>query len=344
MRVRPIGSALKHFWQKAYEDNLTGLAAMVAYSLLLSVFPVALLALFVAGQILSSPELERSVLSDLQELFPSAANTTLSQALAEVRDSSTTVGIIALVASLYVGTSFWGALDTAFCRIYALPCRSWVRQKLFGLGMLGLVLLFFVATVAMPALQSLLFAHKDDLPFGLSDRNALYTITLGVGFVITFAALATIYRTVPNTAVGWHGVWPGALGATIAIGIVDYGFPFYLSNISSLAGLRTTIVFVLIVLIWFYALAIIILGGGVVNELRLEHRRPGNNDSTVPDPKTEELRLEQVEKERQEHARADQADEEPDTETHERRADRAGYLREKLEERAEAEDAAAREG
>jgi membrane protein len=341
--MRRVGSGLHRFWEKAYTDNVTGLAAMVAYNLLLSVFPVALIALFVAGQILSSPELERSVLEDLQELFPSAASTTLAEALREVRDSSTTAGIIALIASLYVGTSFWGALDTAFCRIYELPCRSWVRQKLFGLGMLGLVLLFFVATVAMPAMQSLLFAHKDDLPFGLSDRNALYTVTLAAGFVITFGALAIIYRTVPNTGVAWHGVWPGALGATLAIGIIDYGFPFYLSNVSAFAGLRTTIVFVLIVLIWFYALALIILAGGVVNELRLEHRRPGSLDD-VPDPKTEELRLEQVEKERQEAARAKQADEEPETETHERRADRAAYLADKLEERAEAEDAAAREG
>ena len=341
--MKAIGSGLHRFWEKAYKDNVTGLAAMVAYNLLLSVFPVALISLFVAGQILSSPELERSVLDDLQELFPSAANTTLTEALQEVRDSSTTAGIIALVASLYVGTSFWGALDTAFCRIYELPCRSWVRQKLFGLGMLGLVLLFFVATVAMPAMQSLLFSHKDDLPFGLSDRNALYTITLGVGFLITFFALATIYRTVPNTAVAWHGVWPGALGATLAIGIIDYAFPFYLSNVSAFAGLRTTIVFVLIVLIWFYALAIIILGGGVLNELRLERRRPGTL-ATVADPKTEELRVEQIERERREHRRAKQAEEDPETDTHERRAERAGYLKEKLEERAEAEDAAAREG
>ena len=341
--MKAIGSGLHRFWEKAYKDNVTGLAAMVAYNLLLSVFPVALISLFVAGQILSSPELERSVLDDLQELFPSAANTTLTEALQEVRDSSTTAGIIALVASLYVGTSFWGALDTAFCRIYELPCRSWVRQKLFGLGMLGLVLLFFVATVAMPAMQSLLFSHKDDLPFGLSDRNALYTITLGVGFLITFFALATIYRTVPNTAVAWHGVWPGALGATFAIGIIDYAFPFYLSNVSAFAGLRTTIVFVLIVLIWFYALAIIILGGGVLNELRLERRRPGTL-ATVADPKTEELRVEQIERERREHRRAKQAEEDPETDTHERRAERAGYLKEKLDERAEAEDAAAREG
>jgi len=341
--MRRIGGGLKEFWVKAYSDNLTGLAGMVAYNLLLSIFPVALIALFIAGQILSSPDLERSVLVDLQELFPSATETTLSEALREVRDSSTTVGIIAMVASLWVGTAFWGALDTAFCRIYELPCRTWVRQKLFGLAMLGLVLIFFAATVAVPAVQSLLFSHREDLPFGLSDRDALYTITLAAGLIINFAALATIYRTVPNTAVAWHGVWPGALGATAAIGVVDYGFPFYLSNVSAFAGLRTTLVFVLIVLIWFYALSIIILGGAVVNELRLERRR-GGTLASVPDPKTEELRLEQIEKEREEHAQAERSADEPETEQHERRAERAGYLREKLQERAEAEDAAAKEG
>ena len=70
-------------------------------------------------------------------------------------------------------------------------------------------------------------------------------------------------------------------------------------------------------LIWFYVLAIIILGGAVVNELRLERRRPGTL-ATCPIPKTEELRLEQIEQERQEHARAEQADDEPETEQHER--------------------------
>jgi membrane protein len=341
--MRRIGSGIGRFWEKAYTDNLTGLAAMVAYNLLLSVFPVALISLFVAGQILSSPDLERSVLDDLQQLFPSATETTLSDALRQVRESTTTAGIIALVASVWVGASFWGALDTAFCRIYHVPCRNWVRQKLFGLGMLGLVLLFFAATVAMPAVQSLLFANKADLPFGLSDRDALYTITLAIGFVIMFGALATIYRTVPNLAVPWYGVWPGTLSATLAIGAVDYAFPFYLANVSAFAGLRTTIVFVLIVLIWFYVLAIIILGGAVVNELRLERRRPGTL-ADVPDPETEEMRLEQIKRETQEHRQAKQADEEPETEQHERRAERAGYLKEKLEERAEAEDAAAREG
>ena len=340
--MRWIGRGLKQFYVKAYTDNLTGLAGMVAYSLLLSIFPVALIALFVAGQVLSAPDLERSVLVDLQELFPSATDTTLTQALREVRSSSTTVGIVAFIASIWVATSFWGALDTAFCRIYAVPCRSWVRQKLFGLGMLGLVLLFFAATVAMPAMQSLLLARREDLPVGLSGRDALWTVSLAAGMVINFGALATIYRTVPNTPVAWYGVWPGALGATVAIFCIDYGFPFYLTNVSSFAGLRTTIVFVLIVLIWFFALALIILGGAVVNELRLLRRR--DTLAAMPDPTTEELRLEQVERERREQARAEAAPDEPETEQHERRAERAGYLQEKLKERGEAEDAAAQEG
>jgi len=342
--MRGIAGGVREFWEKAYTDNLTGLAGMVAYNLLLSIFPVALIALFVTGQILSSPELERSVLLDLQDLFPSATETTLTEALKEVRDSTTTVGIFAFVVSLWVGASFWGALDTAFCRIYGLPCRSWVRQKLFGLGMLGLVLLFFAATVAVPALQSLLFARAEDLPFGLSDRSALWTLTLGAGLVINFVALATIYRTVPNCSVAWHGVWPGALGATLAIFAIDYGFPFYLSNVSAFAGLRTTLVFVLIVLIWFYALALIILSGAVVNELRLIRHR-SDTLGAMPDPTTEGMRLEQIEREREEHARAKAAAAEPETQQHERRAERAGYLREKLKERADAEDAAeAREG
>ena len=42
--------AVAAFFRKAYDDNLTGLAAMVAYNLILSVLPLALVALFVAGR------------------------------------------------------------------------------------------------------------------------------------------------------------------------------------------------------------------------------------------------------------------------------------------------------
>ena len=58
----------------------------------------------------------------------------------------------------------------------------------------------------------------------------------------------------------------------------------------------------------------------------------------MADPETEELRVEQIRRERDEHARAREAAEPADERAHERRAERAAYLKEKLDERAEAEE------
>ncbi len=270
-RHRPPGRAFKDFWVKAYHDNVTGLAGMVAYNLLLSVFPLALLALFIAGQVLQSGDLERSVLQDLQQLFPNATDATLTRALDKIRESSTGFGVVALGASVWIGSSFWGALDTAFCGIYHVPCRKWLEQKRFSFAMLAVVLLFMAATVAVPTIQSLLLSGADDLPFGLSDVRGLYfVISLAAGLMLLFAVLSLIYWAVPNRNMPWRAVWPGALMTTLAIGIVDYGFPIYLSNISTIAQFGTTFVFVLIVLIWFYALAVVLLAGAILNALRFK--------------------------------------------------------------------------
>jgi membrane protein len=269
--VRRSWRAVKSFYWKAFDDNLTGLSAMVAYNLLLSVLPLALLALFVAGSVLKSADIEQSVLEDLRQLFPDAGESTLTRVLQDLQDFSTRLGIAALIASIWIGSSFWGALDTAFCQIYHVECRSWVQQKRFALAMLVVVLLFTMSTVAVPALQSILASGAENLPFGLADIRALiFALTLAAGLILLFGSLCLIYWAVPNRAVPWRAIWPGALGATLAIGIVDYAFPIYLGSISTLARLEITLVFIVIVLLWFYVLAIILLSGAVINALRFE--------------------------------------------------------------------------
>ncbi len=271
--------ALARFWRKAYEDNVTGMAAMVAYNLMLSVFPLALVALFLAGRILASEDIEASVLEDLERLFPDAAESTLVDGLRRVREFSTTVGIVAIVAATWFSSSFWGALDTAFCRIYHRDCRSWVKQKLFGFGMLAVVLVFFVASVSIPALQGFVLRGTEDLPFGLGNvRGLVYGLSLAGGLALLFGILCLVYWRVPRGPVPWRCIWPGAAGALVAIAVVDYGFPLYLSNVTTLR-IGTSFVFVLIVLVWFYILALALLTGAVVNELRFEARRAAQDAS-----------------------------------------------------------------
>jgi hypothetical protein len=63
----------------------------------------------------------------------------------------------------------------------------------------------------------------------------------------------------------------------------------------------------------------------------------------VADPETKELQIEQARRERDARERAKNADEPAEQRTEERRADRAEYLREKLADRAESEERAARD-
>jgi membrane protein len=289
MKMRAAWAYAGRFYRKAYEDNVTGLAGMVAYNMLLSVLPLALIALFVAGQVLQSADFQDSVLRDLRRIFPSATEGTLTRTVDNIEGSTGSIGILALVASVWIGTSFWGAMDTAFCRIYHCECRSWLRQKRFALVMLVVALLLMAATVAVPTLQSILVSGAAELPLGLSEVNGVvFGASLAGGLVLIFLILCVIYWRVPSESVPWLAIWPGALAATGAIGVIDYAFPAYLSNVNTIAQFGTTLVFVLIVLLWFYALAIIILGGAVVNAIRFEDRelrgRLGQPPSAVTVP------------------------------------------------------------
>jgi hypothetical protein len=58
----------------------------------------------------------------------------------------------------------------------------------------------------------------------------------------------------------------------------------------------------------------------------------------MAEPETEELQVEQIEREVAERRRAAEAADPAETRTHDRRADRHAYLSEKLRERAESEE------
>ena len=279
-RVRGAFAYVHAFWDRAYRENITGLAAMIAFNLLLALFPFALLCLFVFGQVLESPSVEATILRDLQNLFPEAEQDSLVRVLDRVRDNSTTIGIVAAVGGIWIGASFWGAMDTAFCRIYHVECRKWLAQKGFALVMLLVVVLFLTASVILPTLEGVLVSRTDDLPFGIdrlafADNLLLLLATLLLGFVIA----CVVYWAVPKGHLPWRAVWPGALFLTVVIGVANWAFPFYLVNISSLGNIGGTVGFVVVALIWFYALSLAILAGAVINALRHELHDTGTLDA-----------------------------------------------------------------
>jgi membrane protein len=244
---------------------------MVAYNLMLAVFPFALLVLFVFSQILRIKGVETGILEDLQRLFPNTEQDTLENVLHRIRSNSTTIGILAALAAIWIGASFWGAMDTAFCRIYHVECRGWVEQKRFSFAMLFVVVAFLAASVALPTVEGSLLRSTQDLPFGLSSIKALDNILLIAGaLTLTFLICCVIYWAVPKGHMPWRAVWPGALFVTVTTGLANWLFPLYLANASGLSRFGSTLGFILIALVWFYALSLALMAGAVINSLRHE--------------------------------------------------------------------------
>jgi membrane protein len=259
------------FWNRAYTENITGLAGMVAYNLMLAVFPFALLVLFIFGQVADSPDIEHSVILDIQRLFPNIEQEALTNAIDRVRDSSTTIGIAAVVGGIWIGASFWGAMDTAFCRIYHVECRGWVQQKRFSLVMLLALTLLLAASVIVPTIETAAISSAEDLPLGLSDIGPTRAIVLILGgFVVTFGIVSAIYWAVPKGHMPWGSVWPGALFFAAVVAVGNYIFPLYLDNVSDLNRIGGTIGFILVAMVWFYLISLAMLAGAVINSIRHE--------------------------------------------------------------------------
>ncbi len=268
---------LRAFWNRAYKENITGLSGMVAYNLMLAVFPFALLVLFIFGQVVNSSDIELSVVRDIQRLFPNIEQDTLQHAIDRVRASSTTIGIAAAVGGVWIGASFWGAMDTAFCRIYHVECRGWVQQKRWSLVMLLALLLLLAASVTVPTVESAVLTSANSLPFGLDQWGAVRTAIVVIGGLFaTFLIISAIYWAVPKGHMPWRSVWPGALFFALVTSAGNYIFPLYLNNISDLHRIGGTIGFILIALVWFYAISLVMLAGAVINSLRHEQDDTGS--------------------------------------------------------------------
>jgi membrane protein len=267
---------LRLFWERAYRENITGMAAMVAYNLALALFPFALLVLFIFGRVIQNPDVEASVLRDLQSIFPAVEQDTLASVVDRIRDSSATIGVIAALGAIWIGASFWGAMDTAFCRIYHVECRGWVEQKRFALVMLLVVIGFLAASVVVPVAEGVLATGASNLPFGLHRISGVRSaFVLAAALSVTFAICALIYYFVPKGHVPWPGVWPGALFVTATMAVANAVFPFYLTQ-SSVDQIGGALGFILVALLWFYLISLALLAGAVINALRYEHHDTGS--------------------------------------------------------------------
>jgi membrane protein len=258
------------------DDNVSIVAAGVAFFSVLALFP-ALIAMISIYGLFVEPEEAAAQAQQLTDVMPTAAADLIGnqmQSVAAASSGNLSISlIISIAVALWSASSGMNALIQGVNIAYDEPeTRGFI--KLRGLALLltiGAILVFGMAIGAIAVFPAL--AGK--LPGGQvleAVAGVLRWVILGAVIV---GALAVIFRLSPNRdqpRMKW--VSSGAIMAAVFWLLASIGFSFYANNFGSYNETYGSIAAVIILMFWLYITAFIILIGAELNgQLELQTRK-----------------------------------------------------------------------
>ncbi len=280
------GKMLLGLWQKASNDWIFNLSAELAYNLLMSIFPILVALLGIAGLILSqvSPGTEQSVMNGVANGLGGSSgpgHTVVSVVQSQLKRSAGITFLVGIVTSIWFGSRLFVTMEGNLSIVFRLRQRNLIRQNLMAIGMMLIyaVLVPFIALASAlsTAVVHALFPSGNGGIGGFLIQIAGYVIDLFVG-VLLFGA---IYIVVPNRKVNLREIWKGTLVASVLLVVYEIIFPLYEShflhpgNYGSIAG------FAIVILVFFYYFAFILLLGAEVNSYAAGQRKTQGDLSAV---------------------------------------------------------------
>ena len=268
-------AAMRKPLSKFFADRGPHLAAMIAYFALLSLVPLVFLALALLGLFGRADE-STYLVTELKNILPSASISQIVRVLNQIQDNAATLGLIGGVFLLWTSLSLFSVLESALNIVYGKPNRSFLRGKgIAVIVMLGSLVTLFVGLVIGTVGFELL---HDAAPGLISNRWVGYVLSLIISTAAAFAFLVSIYYLLPNEKLAFREVLPGAVLGSILLQVSFQGLPLYvaLSQREEALTLRALGAPV-ILLIWLYVMANVIVFGAEINwwlsRGRFEERR-----------------------------------------------------------------------
>lgn len=269
--LRPFRNAARQgspVLAKFVQDRGPHLAAMVAYYALLSLVPFMFLAvslLGLVGQLSASSYMIR----ELGYILPGQSTHDLLQPVRSVQRNAGTLGIIGLLGIVWASLGFYSALESALNIVFRVQNRAFLHQKwvTFSLVVSSVVVLFasLLTTIAATGWVDRHAPHLIQL------NVAAYLATMAASSIGSFIFLMAIYRYLTNVELHRGDVWPGALVGAALFQASFQALPLYLRFSDQLLALRAFGGLV-ILLVWLYLMANVIVFGAELNWWRSRRR------------------------------------------------------------------------
>lgn len=252
--------------RRAQDEQVTFLAAGIAFYAFLSIFPSLLLALAI-GSLVGGEAFAETIVAQVSDVLTPQAETVLAEAL-QVETGHGGASIIGLVFLLWGSLRVFRGLDIAFSRIYTdSPNPDFLTTVRNAVLVFGVITAAILAILAVRA-----FIHLFDLPQGVVYLSPFLIFTT---LVIVFFPM---YFVFPNTRQTVLTVLPGVAFAACGWTLLGELFGFYAANAGNYA-IFGLIGAVLLLLVWFYIAAVIVLVGAMINAV-LASRAPDAPDAT----------------------------------------------------------------
>jgi membrane protein len=261
----------KKFLHEIKDDDLTGLAAELAYRFFLALFPFLLFLAALGGFIARAVGVEnpsQQVLDLFGDRLPAdAASIVRTQVEAVVNSSGAGLISISILGAIWAASGGVGALMKAINRAYDVPeSRPFWKKTLISVAVTlfgGLAIL--IAVSLSLAVQVYAADIADGLGFGGAFTLLLQISRFPILFAVLLAAVALVYWLAPNTGMPFKWVTPGAVFFAAGWLIATVLFGIYVANFSSYNATYGTLGGVVVLMLWFYISSLVMLAGAELN-------------------------------------------------------------------------------
>lgn len=248
-------------------DYAQSMGAALAFYTIFSIAPLLLIVISIAGMVFGEEAARGEIFDQLDGMLgPQGALAVQGLIESAAKPVENVLATAFGLVLFYIGaTSVFAELQDALDRIWRAPAKightgvwRFVHARLLSFGMILGIGFLLMVSLAFSATLAALSRWWDPL-FGGWETIA-QAIDLALGFVLSTAVFAMIYKTIPRVQVDWKDVWIGAAVTSLLFVTGRFLIGAYIgrSGISSGYGAAASLV---VVLLWVYYSAQIFLFG-----------------------------------------------------------------------------------